>query len=774
MKKGTYGKRLLWMWIISYLLIFIIPLIFMQFFFGQTSKVVEDNLQAINRTELAHVQDNLDKMLTEIRDDARRILLSPEAESLEYAKKPLPSHKLIRIGELQDQMRSNVARSLYIKEMYLVFNELQAVTSTKGYYSNLESFYQSMEKEKKVLPSQLKEKQNENSDFSVLLISEGESQRASHMLVIVKPSLIAYRSNISCILVIDLNRVSQAFINQSKNITNHSLLWAASKENGLLLSANEMINIGEERFAAEELNAKYMNKDTDKHIVINTTSSSIGNLTYLCAVSSDEYHQVLKTMKQQYSFYLIVCISLGIGVMVFFSRGNYKPMSRMGNKLKIQSGKGLKREYDAFETALEALMEKGEKSESLIVKQQNDLQKAVLARILQGHIYSKGHFEEMTESCGMFFPVKQFVFLGIVLWEKETGKKKNETYKEERLISLILPLSQSIMGGTVQAYYCVLDGALYGMLSPKTSQDESTFEEQIGCFVHAIADEVEVQINMKATVYITALYSEGDDAQGIVKGAEEVLFGIREVIGFNIQKPVVNREELAHEIADANDNGYSKDRYIKDILNGNLSEPKKNLIGVLESQFIIGDKSFEGMRLRALMLLENLFSQGIPPNGENAKCANRAKHFFEAVRQTQNMNQLALTMEEAGVYVYSLYKAAHQKSSLQSVTYAGVVEYVETYYADPNLSVAVLCDHFNVSASFLLKMFKSASGTGVLDIIHRTRIHNVKRILLSTEDTIAQIAQATGYTNSLALIRAFKRIEGITPTEYRNIFTSQP
>ena len=43
--------------------------------------------------------------------------------------------------------------------------------------------------------------------------------------------------------------------------------------------------------------------------------------------------------------------------------------------------------------------------------------------------------------------------------------------------------------------------------------------------------------------------------------------------------------------------------------------------------------------------------------------------------------------------------------------------------------------------------------------------------LLSTPATLNQIAEKTGYYNSLAMIRVFKRYEGETPGKYREKLT---
>ena len=111
----------------------------------------------------------------------------------------------------------------------------------------------------------------------------------------------------------------------------------------------------------------------------------------------------------------------------------------------------------------------------------------------------------------------------------------------------------------------------------------------------------------------------------------------------------------------------------------------------------------------------------------------------------------------------------HPGTRERSADFDAVMHYIGEHYADPNLSVAAICDHFSVSSSYLLKLFKRCGESGVLDCIHQQRVSAAKERLRETSATVSQIAEQVGYTNALALIRAFKRLEGVTPTAYRSL-----
>lgn len=96
-----------------------------------------------------------------------------------------------------------------------------------------------------------------------------------------------------------------------------------------------------------------------------------------------------------------------------------------------------------------------------------------------------------------------------------------------------------------------------------------------------------------------------------------------------------------------------------------------------------------------------------------------------------------------------------------------VLEYIEKNVTNPMLSVGNVADYFNMSLSSLSRFFKENTGINISDYINRLHIKYAKMLLLSTDNTVQDISQILGYTQSSSFIRKFKQMEGITPNEYR-------
>ena len=96
------------------------------------------------------------------------------------------------------------------------------------------------------------------------------------------------------------------------------------------------------------------------------------------------------------------------------------------------------------------------------------------------------------------------------------------------------------------------------------------------------------------------------------------------------------------------------------------------------------------------------------------------------------------------------------------------MEIVKTQYADNNLCVSAIAQQLQLNPSYLSRYFKQQVEVGLLDYLHQYRIEAVKKLIDEQPDLpTGVIAEQTGFYNAAALIRIFKKYEGVTPGQYR-------
>jgi two-component system response regulator YesN len=98
-----------------------------------------------------------------------------------------------------------------------------------------------------------------------------------------------------------------------------------------------------------------------------------------------------------------------------------------------------------------------------------------------------------------------------------------------------------------------------------------------------------------------------------------------------------------------------------------------------------------------------------------------------------------------------------------------ILKYIDECYADANITLQCISDNFNLSISKISRTFKKKYNTTIMQYIDSLRMEKAKQLLRDTEMLIKDIIEECGYNDFSNFMRKFKNIEGITPSEYRQL-----
>lgn len=142
--------------------------------------------------------------------------------------------------------------------------------------------------------------------------------------------------------------------------------------------------------------------------------------------------------------------------------------------------------------------------------------------------------------------------------------------------------------------------------------------------------------------------------------------------------------------------------------------------------------------------------------------------------EIENLEQGSV-LEEYINAVYSMFRKLceyvqlHRKSNSE-IQKEILCQFVDQHLCDSNLSLNYVAEAFDLSDSYVSRLFKEKTGNNFLDYMNRARIEKAKMILLSQRETsIQEIGFAVGYNSDAAFRRIFKKYEGITPSQFRII-----
>jgi AraC-like DNA-binding protein len=83
---------------------------------------------------------------------------------------------------------------------------------------------------------------------------------------------------------------------------------------------------------------------------------------------------------------------------------------------------------------------------------------------------------------------------------------------------------------------------------------------------------------------------------------------------------------------------------------------------------------------------------------------------------------------------------------------------------DENITIPVLANLVGTNQCYLKKGFKELTGKTVFEFIQENRLEKARHLLQNSENTIADIANLTGYASVSSFSQSFKNYFGITPS----------
>ena len=95
------------------------------------------------------------------------------------------------------------------------------------------------------------------------------------------------------------------------------------------------------------------------------------------------------------------------------------------------------------------------------------------------------------------------------------------------------------------------------------------------------------------------------------------------------------------------------------------------------------------------------------------------------------------------------------------------IKYIEENY-DKNLYLESVANHINMNTSYFSNSFKKTTGMYFSDYLQKIRIEKAKALLMQPRYKIYEVAENTGFLDEKYFFKVFKKLTGVTPTQYRN------
>lgn len=94
--------------------------------------------------------------------------------------------------------------------------------------------------------------------------------------------------------------------------------------------------------------------------------------------------------------------------------------------------------------------------------------------------------------------------------------------------------------------------------------------------------------------------------------------------------------------------------------------------------------------------------------------------------------------------------------------------YISEHYREPDICVSSIARHLGVSEGHLSHLFKKETDYTILNYLTRYRIHKAMELLKDCRIKVYEVAEQVGYQDIAYFSSTFKKLVGVSPSEYQN------
>ncbi|HEX2945398.1 MAG TPA: AraC family transcriptional regulator [Clostridia bacterium] len=765
MKRGKQRRgKVFKAWLIYYSIILLLPIVLAVAVYNQAISIITNENISVRQASLHQIGIKIDAQLQQLRTIGTNILLNDKVSALCKIEGKLDAGGYYSTYQASKDINKYllINNNNLIQDVYVYFNHSGYMLSgTKTIdKDDVATVMVGLGFAKDKWQDYLKT--NQSNNYHIIDTPEGQK------LFYIQSLSFNNKNQVPLLTIIIVTKTVKitGLLNEIPLPPDGTVMLLGENNNALNINPNLSSSIYSDLISYENGHPR-----TQDHLVVVDMDSSISGCKYIMALPYVYYLQKAEYIKTIVVIYLAVCLSLGFVLAYYFSRRNYLPLQKLKTALETEdianNGTAMD-EFSFFELKINNLISKKEQLQRKLTDNKEITRNNILFSMLKGKqsvVYQK---ESSFPDYDLFFKSDNF---SVILFEIENGGEKLFKDNDEEAVFpivtiLIRDVFQKVTGDNYNAYFIECDGQIAGIVNYSQNVADEVLEitqyemEQVtGAVIYHIKEHFDVSLSAalsnlhRGLKSIREAYREASDVFEYKHLKSEIIPVMR--YGENGFPPHSELKLSSFLVPER--------QFYDLVVNGNY----KGAYNILKS--IIGNCA--GMDITSLHMVKfrmfGLVNMMLNVLGE-IKTDSNIKFFekMDPINRLMNANTLAELQEETLCILDSIVQFFEKQDSSIKDKMEAVTGYINRQYYRTDLCVQLLSEKFGMSVSYLSRMYKKATGDGLLDYIHRVRVEKAK-VLLAGGMSIKDVAEKVGYYNSQALIRAFKRMEGITPGQYK-------
>lgn len=757
-KRHIYKKKTIFSWLIAYLLILIIPILFVGISYTYIGSVIEKKITELNYSMLRNAGVRVDDILDNIVNISNELMNNDNITKMAKYKMPLTTEEMIEVSEAESIWSNYASVNQYINDMYIYFPENKQIFSYKRMYS-IDDFFKSSHLGKSV---DLKDEWIEN----VL-----QKQKAGYIFAekdasvfYVQPNMVNRVEDVPYSIIIKLNMDALMQYGR-RNLDNNFFLCSSdgkliageNRENEKLLMLNTA-NYGNSS-GTYKVNGK-------KYIFVKLRSQNV-NWYYTDVTLKSEYFRELNII------YLIMFITILFslicgGVAIYKSiKHNNKPLKELFNFFAKNSDKKFNDidVYSYINTELIKIINEKNQYEDQLISQREVLKKDILSNLVAGKTNESYPYEKQMRMADVKY--EGDLYVSIIFYVDDIDKMfferisdRNEAAKTAKYI--VSNIAKELIGNVFNIEIFENHGLLTGIVNIDDNNEFSAIRILTDIAME-LTDFIKQEFNFTVAVSISDMHYSlsgiRDAYSEAVIGIEHLMSSDNNVISYNSIK--ISDKELYLYTNET-------EQQILNLLEECEYKKCSLLIDtVLDNYMRAKGSSLWITKYFAFDFLNTFLKMAMQMN--NKELIDLVKNNGEKISNCVTNNETLGIVKDTAKKFIEILENTEMDNSVTSV-YTKIKIYVDNNYDNPDLNVNKVADEFSMNASVLSNQFKNAWNIGLSDYINNKRIEKAKKLLATTNKKVNEIAVLSGFSSDRTFQRMFQKAENLSASKWRELY----
>lgn len=170
--------------------------------------------------------------------------------------------------------------------------------------------------------------------------------------------------------------------------------------------------------------------------------------------------------------------------------------------------------------------------------------------------------------------------------------------------------------------------------------------------------------------------------------------------------------------------------------------------------------------------MKNIYNEYLNRNGKI--CFNSDKRYIDIIVNILNLansnnysKDLGINAKLSELLLMIMSDSVYSNSTNRIYNINYIKEYIDEKYAS-EISLNNLSNKFYINKYYLTRLFKDSFGITIINYLNQVRVTKSKELLRYSDLSIEEIAVTIGFKDQNYFSRVFKKIDGISPREYKN------